>query len=1210
MLLSRLRASRLRSHDMTSTSFRSRARATLLAGALSAGVVAVGPLAESPEAEAAPDTVVALVLNGTGNGHGRGMSQWGAYGYAVDHGWEWTEILDYYYGGTSSGSTPAGQRIQVRLTGYDDLGTVGVVSHGSGVEWNGTTAASMYARETTSGVFDIFSSSAKACPSSTSLTVPDGPVVKNPDTFNASASQVQAFLKNFQDGAVVVDGYFGNQTEGVLAAWQTSVGLPVDGARWDADDATKARAVIAAAGGAVTWTKIGTHTQSTGNPVRFTSADMDDASTARGDVLGVCNAGGAVTHYRGAIDVINTSSGNRVSNDVLAEQYVRGVVPKEISASWAFAGDGAGANSVRAQAVAARSYGLHQRRNYFYDGTSTNYATTCDTTSCQVYAGSATRSSANGSVTRVEQDSTDEAILATANVVRKWPDGTLVSTEFSASNGPRTAGGQFPPVDDIGDDTAPNPLHKWTRIIDADDFAAQHGLGSITGAYMTDTASSQYDGFDGIWFDDIVVTGTSGTFRQQAWDFRNANGLRSPGFTVEVITESTTDLGFAMIGDSVGNSIAHDGGSEFRRITDGTFASTDIDVVDGRCTTKTVCAGSTGVAAVEDLPRDLDLVLVELGYNDTPSNFAGDIDAMMAALNARGAKQVVWVNMANIRTSNGELFYPQANAALAAAPSKWSNLTVLDWDSFSDGPERPRWFSDGVHLTTTGQAEFALWLRSNIVSLAPSHYLAPPERIDVPVVGETLTATDGAELIVPSTATGVALNVAVVKPSANGFGTVWPCQDERPLVASVNFASGAVLSNSVIAPISGDGTVCLYSSVGTNIVVDIAGWFTGAAEPVTDTTDDPGDEGSDDPADESSDDPADDAPGDGSTDETSGDGSSGDDGAEGDTTTESSDDPANDPDEGTPEASDASSDETDPFVGLSPDRRVDTRNGVGGFMEKVTPSTPISIPMAGTAATLPDGSTISVPADVAAVALNVAVVRGSSQGFVTLWPCGTDMPLAANVNFASGAVVSNGVVAPVGADGSVCLHSSSTADIVVDLNGFFDGSSTTADSSDNALTSPAFNSATPTRLADTRTGVGGTASLVGPTNPLTLEVRGAQLDNPDDADVALVIPETASAVAINLAVVKAATSGYGTVWPCSDTMPTTANINYRAGENISNGVVAPIGDSGDICIFLSSPGDVVIDVAGWFRGGEDASFVGAIPKRIVDTRTAVGPVPA
>ncbi|MFN3255059.1 MAG: SpoIID/LytB domain-containing protein [Ilumatobacter sp.] len=1114
---------------------RRRLAVVALAGALAASIT-VAATDPAPTVTAAPDDVIALVLHGTGNGHGRGMSQWGAYGYAVDHGWDWNQILDHYYGGTVAGTTTPGQRIKVRLTPYDGLGTVGVISHGAGVSWNGTTAPAMRAVETSPGVFDIFRGSAVACPTSTSISVPDGPVSKNPSTYNAAAASVQAFLKNFHDGSIVVDGYFGNQTDSVLSSWQTSVGLPVDGTRWDADDAARARSIISAAGGAVSWTKIGTHAQSVGSPVRFTAADGDNAATDRGDVLGVCSSSGSVTHYRGAIEVLSTSSGNRVVSDVLAEAYVRGVVPKEISASWAAAGDGAGVHAVRAQAVAARTYGLHQSRNYTYDGSSTRYATTCDTTACQVYAGSATRASATGSVTRVEQDATDAAILATANVVRKWPDGTLVSTEFSASNGPRTAGGQFPPVDDIGDDTAPNPLHRWTRILDADDFAAQHGLGRITRAYMAETSSSQYQGFDGIWFDDLVVEGTNGTFRQQAWNFRNAYSLTSPGFTVEVITRSTTSTSFAMIGDSVGNSIAHEGGSEFRRLTDGTFASSRLDVVDGRCTTKTVCPGTTGVEAAASLPLDLDLVLVELGYNDTPANFASDIDAMMTALQARGVRRVAWVNMADIRTSNGQLVYTQANAALDAATARWPQLTVLDWEAASDTPERPRWFSDGVHLTTTGQAQFALWLRSQLLELAPSHYLAPPARIELPVVGETLTAPDGTELTIPATATGVALNVAVVRPSSNGFGTVWPCQDERPVVASVNFAAGAVLSNSVIAPISSDGTVCLYSSVGTNIVVDVAGWFTGS-------------------------------------------------------TTE---------------------DGADPFVGLLPDRRIDTRTGIGGATVKVTPSTPIEIPLAGTAATLPDGTATTVPADAAAAALNVAVVRAESRGFITLWPCGTTMPVAANVNYEAGAVVSNGVVAPIGANGSVCLHSSATADVVVDLNGYFDGSvAAIADESlvlEAALGTPAFSPATPTRIVDTRTATAA-AALVRPATPLVVDVHGAELVNPSSG-APLVVPESASAVALNLAVVKPTSNGFGTVWPCSEAMPTAANINFRQGENISNGVVAPIGDDGSICVHLSNPANVVIDVAGWFRGGDDASFVGAVPERFVDTRVALGPLPS
>ena len=108
----------------------------------------------------------------------------------------------------------------------------------------------------------------------------------------------------------------------------------------------------------------------------------------------------------------------------------------------------------------------------------------------------------------------------------------------------------------------------------------------------------------------------------------------------------------------------------------------------------------------------------------------------------------------------------------------------------------------------------------------------------------------------------------------------------------------------------------------------------------------------------------------------------------------------------------------------------------------------------------------------------------------------------------------------------------------------------------------------------------------------------------------LVVPDSAAAVALNLAVVRSSGDGFGTVWPCSEVMPTTSNINFRAGVNIFNGVVAPISPSGDICIHLSETADIIVDVAGWFRGGGDASFVGAVPKRVVDTRIAVGPVPS
>jgi stage II sporulation protein D len=46
----------------------------------------------------------ALIVTGHGWGHGVGMSQWGAYGYAL-HGWKYGRILAHYYPGTKMGHT-------------------------------------------------------------------------------------------------------------------------------------------------------------------------------------------------------------------------------------------------------------------------------------------------------------------------------------------------------------------------------------------------------------------------------------------------------------------------------------------------------------------------------------------------------------------------------------------------------------------------------------------------------------------------------------------------------------------------------------------------------------------------------------------------------------------------------------------------------------------------------------------------------------------------------------------------------------------------------------------------------------------------------------------------------------------------------------------------------------------------------------------------
>jgi SpoIID/LytB domain protein len=60
----------------------------------------------------APAAASTLVVEGAGDGHGVGMSQDGALGYA-QHGWSDTAILTHYYTGTTLGQAPANSVVKV-----------------------------------------------------------------------------------------------------------------------------------------------------------------------------------------------------------------------------------------------------------------------------------------------------------------------------------------------------------------------------------------------------------------------------------------------------------------------------------------------------------------------------------------------------------------------------------------------------------------------------------------------------------------------------------------------------------------------------------------------------------------------------------------------------------------------------------------------------------------------------------------------------------------------------------------------------------------------------------------------------------------------------------------------------------------------------------------------------------------------------------------
>ncbi|HEX8074747.1 MAG TPA: SpoIID/LytB domain-containing protein [Thermoleophilaceae bacterium] len=241
------------------------------------------------------------VVRGHGNGHGVGLSQWGAYGYA-QHGLTYDRILRHYYTGTTLG-TAAGKQIRVLL--QSGRGTI---------SFTGATRAG-----------------------------------------SKKLSRTKTYTARLAFGSIVVR--HGDKQVGAFSS-----------------------------------------------PLRIASSrnSLRLGGTALNGV-----ADGA---YRGALELRPSGgSGLMAINAVSSDDYVKGVVPGEVPPSWP-------AEALKAQAVAARSYGLTTHASTVFD----QYP---DTRS-QVYRGMGS-----------ETAPTNAAVDATAGQVVRYGDRIATTFFFSSSGG-------------------------------------------------------------------------------------------------------------------------------------------------------------------------------------------------------------------------------------------------------------------------------------------------------------------------------------------------------------------------------------------------------------------------------------------------------------------------------------------------------------------------------------------------------------------------------------------------------------------------------------------------------------------------------------------------------------------------------------------------------------------------------------------------------
>ena len=257
----------------------------------------------------------------------------------------------------------------------------------------------------------------------------------------------------------------------------------------------------------------------------------------------------------------------------------------------------------------------------------------------------------------------------------------------------------------------------------------------------------------------------------------------------------------------------------------------------------------------------------------------------------------------------------------------------------------------------------------------------------------------------------------------------------------------------------------------------------------------------------------------------------------------------------------------------------------------------------------------SVPADAQSVVLNVTAIGSSATTYLTVFPVGSLVPNASNLNVTPGVNQANLAVVALGTGGQVGIYNSAgTINVAVDVEGYF------AAPSVSSSVPGLFHPIAPLRICDTRsvavTGYSTECSggSLGQGQWQKVVVSGCPTGAP--SCTASVPTSDAASVALNLTAVMGTASTFLSVVPpsTSDQCPTSApgysNLNVPAKDDLPNRVIVPLGPDQDVCVF-NSAGTInfVLDINGWFGNGSEsspgASFYAVTPLRICDTRSPV-----
>lgn len=220
--------------------------------------------------------------------------------------------------------------------------------------------------------------------------------------------------------------------------------------------------------------------------------------------------------YRGRLQVLVGSSSLQAINHVPLEAYLPSVVASEMPASWPQA-------ALRAQAVAARTYALRQRKPAAAFDVSA-------TVSSQVYKG-----------VEAETPSTRQAVVSTRGQVLMFGP-SLANAVFHSSAGGSTENSgdlwsqQLPYLVSVPDFDQHSPVHAWQLRLEPEQL--QKAFGEIGGVQRIDVLATTGSGR----VRQARVTGPAGTLVLTGAQLRSRLGLKSTMVRFEVLAPQLAAL--------------------------------------------------------------------------------------------------------------------------------------------------------------------------------------------------------------------------------------------------------------------------------------------------------------------------------------------------------------------------------------------------------------------------------------------------------------------------------------------------------------------------------------------------------------------------------------------------------------------------------------------------------------------------------------------